>query len=224
MNNSNNNNSLQKNNIKHNSKKNKCKNDRDSMSISDEIPLTIKTNKTQKNRDSRVIDNQDGFDEEIGAILPSENINPIYDNHFEIESKHDNYLQSSNKNKDHMIPDLDVSLANSSLPNNNENDDIKLNDCENGVTNNNCDLIINNDDFTTVKKGVLLVHENYDKLSSKIFSRWKKRYFVLTTDYFVCFKRSLSKVGHSEMGSFIYKVSLLWWIKTHLFIHSHVRD
>lgn len=62
-------------------------------------------------------------------------------------------------------------------------------------------------DFTTIKKGVLWVHQNYDRLSSKIFTRWKKRYFILTADYFVCFKRSQSKVGHSEMGCFIYKVS-----------------
>lgn len=60
---------------------------------------------------------------------------------------------------------------------------------------------------STIKKGALWELRNYDKLSSKIFSRWKKRYFILTIDYFVCFKRSVPKVGQSEMGKFLYKVS-----------------
>lgn len=64
------------------------------------------------------------------------------------------------------------------------------------------------ENFSTVKKGVLWEHRNYDRLSSKIFGRWKKRYFILTTDYLVCFKRSVPKVGQSEMGKFLYKVSI----------------
>lgn len=60
----------------------------------------------------------------------------------------------------------------------------------------------------TVKKGILWQQQIFDKFHLRLFSRWKKRYFILTTDYLVCFKRSTSKVGHSEMGQFLYKVSL----------------
>lgn len=49
----------------------------------------------------------------------------------------------------------------------------------------------------TVKKGVLWQQQNHNKFRQKLFSRWKKRYFILTTDYLVCFKRSTSKVGRS---------------------------
>lgn len=55
----------------------------------------------------------------------------------------------------------------------------------------------------TIKKGILMQQMNQRRL----FGRWKKRYFILTTDYLVCFKRSASKVGHSEMGRYLYKVS-----------------
>lgn len=61
----------------------------------------------------------------------------------------------------------------------------------------------------TVKKGVLWQQQSYDKFHQRIFSRWKKRYFILTTDYLVCFKRISPKVGRSEMGKFLYKVSRL---------------
>lgn len=64
-----------------------------------------------------------------------------------------------------------------------------------------------NENTSTIKKGVLFEHQNYDRLSSKLFGRWKKRYFILTTDYLVSFKRSIPKVGQSEMGRFLYKVS-----------------
>lgn len=60
----------------------------------------------------------------------------------------------------------------------------------------------------TVKKGILWQQQIFDKFHLRLFSRWKKRYFILTTDYLVCFKRSASKVGRSEMGEFLYKVSL----------------
>lgn len=59
----------------------------------------------------------------------------------------------------------------------------------------------------TVKKGILWQQQNYDRFHQRLFSRWKKRYFILTTDYLVCFKRSSPKVGRSEMGKFLYKVS-----------------
>lgn len=65
----------------------------------------------------------------------------------------------------------------------------------------------NGDNIFTIKKGVLWQQQNYDKFRQRLFSRWKKRYFILTTDYLVCFKRSSSKVGRSEMGKFLYKVS-----------------
>ena len=61
--------------------------------------------------------------------------------------------------------------------------------------------------FTTVKKGVLWQQQDHDKFHQRLFNRWKKRFFILTTDYLVCFKRSTSKVGRSEMGKFLYKVS-----------------
>lgn len=60
----------------------------------------------------------------------------------------------------------------------------------------------------TLKKGVLWQQRNYDKFHKRLFSRWKKRFFVLTTDYLVCFKHTIPKVGRSEMGQFIYKVSI----------------
>ncbi len=57
-------------------------------------------------------------------------------------------------------------------------------------------------DPSTIKKGLLWQQRD------RFFSRWKERYFVLTKDYLACFKKG-SKVGMSEMGSFIYKVTLL---------------
>lgn len=64
-----------------------------------------------------------------------------------------------------------------------------------------------NNAIFTVKKGVLWQQQIFDRFHLRLFSRWKKRYFILTTDYLVCFKRSSSKVGRSEMGEFLYKVS-----------------
>ena len=54
-------------------------------------------------------------------------------------------------------------------------------------------------DPSTLKKGLLWQQRD------RFFSRWKERYFVLTKDYLTCFKKG-SKVGMSEMGSFMYKV------------------
>lgn len=65
----------------------------------------------------------------------------------------------------------------------------------------------NGENIFTIKKGILWQQQNYDRFHQRLFSRWKKRYFILTTDYLVCFKRSSAKVGRSEMGKFLYKVS-----------------
>ena len=51
---------------------------------------------------------------------------------------------------------------------------------------------------TAQKKGLLWQQRD------KLFSRWKERYFVLTKDYFHCFKKNTSRV--TEMGGFIFKV------------------
>ena len=53
-------------------------------------------------------------------------------------------------------------------------------------------------DFSPLKKGLLWQQRD------KLFSRWKERYFVLTKDYFHCFKKATSKI--TEMGGFIFKV------------------
>lgn len=52
----------------------------------------------------------------------------------------------------------------------------------------------------TLKKGTLWQQRD------KFFSRWKERFFILTSDYLACFKKA-SKIGISEMGGFLYKVS-----------------
>jgi len=52
-----------------------------------------------------------------------------------------------------------------------------------------------------VKKG-LLWHQK-----DKLFSRWKERFFILTKDYFHCFKKDSSKL--TEMGEFLFKVKLV---------------
>lgn len=57
-------------------------------------------------------------------------------------------------------------------------------------------------DPSTIKKGLLWQQRD------RFFSRWKERYFVLTKDYLACFKKG-SKVGMSEMGSFMYKLNLV---------------
>ena len=54
-------------------------------------------------------------------------------------------------------------------------------------------------DFCPLKKGLLWQQKD------KLFSRWKERYFVLTKDYFHCFKKATSKI--TEMGGFIFKVT-----------------
>ena len=41
----------------------------------------------------------------------------------------------------------------------------------------------------------------------KLFSRWKERYFILTKEYFHCFKKGSSRM--TEMGGFIFKLKLM---------------
>jgi hypothetical protein len=53
---------------------------------------------------------------------------------------------------------------------------------------------------TPLLKGVLWQQRE------KRFSRWKERFFILTTDYLQCFRRGTSKI--SEMGAFIYRIRL----------------
>ena len=40
----------------------------------------------------------------------------------------------------------------------------------------------------------------------KLFSQWKERYFILTSDYLQCFKKGTSSSRITEMGEFIFKV------------------
>ena len=57
----------------------------------------------------------------------------------------------------------------------------------------------NSADDGVLKKGLLWQQRD------KLFSRWKERYFILTKDYFHCFKKATSRI--TEMGGFIFKVS-----------------
>ena len=66
-------------------------------------------------------------------------------------------------------------------------------------------------DPSTIKKGLLWQQRD------RFFSRWKERYFVLTKDYLACFKKG-SKVGMSEMGSFMYKVRLNRFFEPFVFL------
>ena len=55
------------------------------------------------------------------------------------------------------------------------------------------------DKMTPLRKGLLWQQRD------KLFSQWKERYFILTTDYLQCFKKGSSRI--TEMGEFIFKVS-----------------
>ena len=57
----------------------------------------------------------------------------------------------------------------------------------------------NADKMTPLRKGLLWQQRD------KLFSQWKERYFILTTDYLQCFKKGSSRM--TEMGEFIFKVS-----------------
>ena len=59
------------------------------------------------------------------------------------------------------------------------------------------------DDQGVLKKGLLWQQRD------KLFSRWKERYFILTKDYFHCFKKATSRI--TEMGGFIFKVSYMFY-------------
>lgn len=61
--------------------------------------------------------------------------------------------------------------------------------------------------LSTLKSGPMSQKQNFAEFHKQLLSTWKKRFFVLTTDYLVCLKRSTPKVGRSEMGKFLYKVS-----------------
>lgn len=63
------------------------------------------------------------------------------------------------------------------------------------------DTVADCDTKQAVKKG-LLWHQR-----DKLFSRWKERFFILTKDYFHCFKKDSSKL--TEMGEFLFKVKLV---------------
>ena len=39
-----------------------------------------------------------------------------------------------------------------------------------------------------------------------MFSRWKERFFILTSNYLQCFKKGTSRI--TEMGGFIFKLRL----------------
>lgn len=58
-------------------------------------------------------------------------------------------------------------------------------------------------DCSAIKKGLMWEQQQ----NRFFFNRWKERFFILTTDYLTCFKKGSKKVGMSEMGSFVYKVS-----------------
>jgi hypothetical protein len=60
------------------------------------------------------------------------------------------------------------------------------------------------EDEGTMKKGLLWQQRD------KLFSRWKERYFILTKDYFHCFKKGSSRI--TEMGGFIFKVRCFYWL------------
>ena len=66
----------------------------------------------------------------------------------------------------------------------------------------------------TLRKGILL------QARDRLFSRWKERYFILTRDYLACFRRSSTK--YSEMGSFIFKVSLKKTIVNFLYFFKKI--
>lgn len=59
-----------------------------------------------------------------------------------------------------------------------------------------------------IKRGVLWQQRE------RLWSRWKERYFILTSDYLHCFKRRAAGDGLSQMGHFIFKVTTLFldWV------------
>ena len=59
-------------------------------------------------------------------------------------------------------------------------------------------------DDGVLKKGLLWQQKD------KLFSRWKERYFILTKDYFHCFKKATSRI--TEMGGFIFKVMKILYV------------
>lgn len=47
-------------------------------------------------------------------------------------------------------------------------------------------------------------NKSFENIST-VFLRWKERFFILTNDYFHCFKKGSFKM--TEMGEFIFKVT-----------------
>ena len=72
----------------------------------------------------------------------------------------------------------------------------------------------------TLRKGLLWQQRD------KMFSRWKERFFILTSNYLQCFKKGTSRI--TEMGGFIFKLRLSE-VRTaqsarttlHTFVHMH---
>ena len=51
---------------------------------------------------------------------------------------------------------------------------------------------------SSMRKGLIWLQRD------KLFSRWKERYVILTSDYLQCFKKASSRI--TEMGPFLFKV------------------
>jgi len=71
---------------------------------------------------------------------------------------------------------------------------------ENSSSSSGVQQVENSADDGVLKKGLLWQQRD------KLFSRWKERYFILTKDYFHCFKKATSRI--TEMGGFIFKLKL----------------
>lgn len=59
-----------------------------------------------------------------------------------------------------------------------------------------------NDSIAAIKRGLLWQQRD------KFLSRWKERYFILTLDYLLCFRRATGSDRISEMGPFLFKIKL----------------
>ena len=76
-------------------------------------------------------------------------------------------------------------------------------------TSTNVSTVINNQNSQSVVSAVgsaALMKGLLWQQRDKLFSRWKERFFILTSDYLQCFKRGNSRI--TEMGAFIFKIKL----------------
>lgn len=66
------------------------------------------------------------------------------------------------------------------------------------------DILEEESKATPIRKGLLWQQRD------KLFSQWKERYFILTSDYLQCFKKGSSKTQEHSllMGEFIFKIKL----------------